>query len=75
MRLIDFARALAKLADPKKLSLTQKKAALQIFESTTSFPFLTGGESAPNSKMTAKSNKTILLPFCKILFSMKYSSP
>ena len=58
MRLIDFARALAKLADPKKLSITEQKAALQIFESTTSFPFLTGGESAPNSIMTAKSNKT-----------------
>ena len=33
-------------------------AALQIFESATDFPFLTGGASAPNSLMTAKSNKT-----------------
>ncbi len=58
MRLSSFAKALSKLADPKTLSHSEQKAALQIFESTTDYPFLTGGASAPNSLMTAKSNKT-----------------
>ena len=61
MRLSSFARALSKLADPKMLSQTEQKAALQIFESTTDFPFLTGGALAPNSLMTAKSNKTFFV--------------
>ena len=58
MRLSSFARALSKLADPKTLIHSEQQAALKIFESTTDFPFLTGGASAPNSLMTAKSNKT-----------------
>ena len=58
MRLSSFARALSKLTDTKTLSRSEQKAALQIFESTTDFPFLTGGAYAPNSLMTAKSNKT-----------------
>lgn len=58
MRLSSFARALSKLADPKTLSHIEQKAALQIFESATNFPFLTGGASAPNSLMTAKSKNT-----------------
>ena len=58
MRLSSFARALSKLTDSKTLSRSEQKAALQIFESTTDFPFLTGGAYAPNSLMTAKSNKT-----------------
>lgn len=58
MRLSSFAKALAKLADPKNLSQSEQKAALQIFRSTTQFPFLTGGLSAPNSIMSANSDKT-----------------
>ena len=55
MTLIGFARAMAQLASPQKLSQSEQKAASQIFESVTKFPFLTGGTSAPNSVMTDKS--------------------
>ncbi|MDC3311588.1 asparaginase [Alphaproteobacteria bacterium] len=58
MTLAGFGRAMAQLANPEKLSLAEKKAAMRIFESTTKFPFLSGGTLAPNSQMTYKSNAT-----------------
>ena len=61
MTLSGFAKAMANIADPQKLSLSERKAAIQIFESTTAFPYLTGGTTAPNSLMTDKSNKTFFV--------------
>ena len=61
MTLISFARAMAQLADPQKLSQSEKKAASKIFESVTKFPFLAGGTSAPNSLMTEKSAGTFFV--------------
>ena len=61
MTLSGFAKAMAQIADPQRLSQSEKKAALQIFESTTAFPFLTGGTFAPNSLMTDKSKKTFFV--------------
>ena len=61
MTLSGFARAIAQLAEPQKLVPSEKKAALQIFDSVTKFPFLTGGTSAPNSLMTKKSRGTFFV--------------
>ena len=61
MTLSGFARAIALLAEPQKLVQSEKRAALQIFESVTKFPFLTGGTSAPNSLMTEKSRGTFFV--------------
>ncbi len=61
MTLSGFARAISQLAEPQKLVQSEKKAALQIFESVTKFPFLTGGTSAPNSLMTNESRGTFFV--------------